>query len=69
MSRADCEDLVLRAVTQAILRDGSSGGCCRMAIITKVQLYVQTCLLGCFCRKGLFEILVLLRKVMTPKTA
>lgn len=35
MSRADCEDLVLRAVTQAILRDGSSGGCCRMAIITK----------------------------------
>ena len=37
MSRADCEDLVLRAVTQAILRDGSSGGCCRMAIITKVK--------------------------------
>ena len=51
MSRADCEDLVLRAVTQAILRDGSSGGCCRMAIITKVQLDVQTYLLGCFCRK------------------
>ncbi len=43
MSRADCEDLVLRAVTQAILRDGSSGGCCRMAIITKVQQDVQTC--------------------------
>merc|ERR1712200_187588 len=35
MSRADCEDLVLQAVTQAIRRDGSSGGCCRMAIVTK----------------------------------
>jgi len=35
MSKAECEELVLRAVTQAILRDGSSGGCCRMAIITK----------------------------------
>lgn len=35
MSRAECEDLVLQAVTMAIRRDGSSGGCCRMATITK----------------------------------
>jgi len=35
MSQKECEDLVLEAVTQAIRRDGSSGGCCRMAIITK----------------------------------
>merc|ERR1712079_848249 len=35
MSQKECEDLVLQAVTQAIRRDGSSGGCCRMAIITK----------------------------------
>ena len=35
MSKKECEDLVLQAVTQAIRRDGSSGGCCRMAIITK----------------------------------
>jgi len=35
MEQKACEDLVLQAVTQAIHRDGSSGGCCRMAIITK----------------------------------
>merc|ERR1712107_138193 len=35
MPQKECEDLVLQAVTQAIRRDGSSGGCCRMAIITK----------------------------------
>jgi 20S proteasome subunit beta 1 len=35
MPRQECEDLVLQAVTQAIRRDGSSGGCCRMAIISK----------------------------------
>jgi 20S proteasome subunit beta 1 len=35
MSKQDCMDLVLTAVTMAIRRDGSSGGCCRMAIITK----------------------------------
>jgi len=35
MAQKDCEDLVLQAVTQAIRRDGSSGGCCRMAIVTK----------------------------------
>ena len=35
MNKKECEDLVLQAVTQAIRRDGSSGGCCRMAIITK----------------------------------
>ena len=36
MAQADCEKLVLQMVTQAIRRDGSSGGCCRLAIITKV---------------------------------
>jgi len=35
MTQKECEDIVLQAVTQAILRDGSSGGCCRLAIITK----------------------------------
>jgi len=35
LGQAECERLVLQAVTQAIRRDGSSGGCCRMAIITK----------------------------------
>lgn len=35
MSQESIEQLVLDAVTQAIRRDGSSGGCCRMAIITK----------------------------------
>jgi 20S proteasome subunit beta 1 len=35
MSQADCEKLVLQAVTQAIRRDGSSGGVARLAIITK----------------------------------
>merc|ERR1712083_766585 len=35
MNKKECEDLVRQAVTQAIRRDGSSGGCCRMAIITK----------------------------------
>jgi len=35
MKQKECEDLVLQAVTMAIRRDGSSGGCCRMAIITK----------------------------------
>merc|ERR1712112_713089 len=35
MDREECVDLVLKAVTQAIRRDGSSGGCARLAIITK----------------------------------
>ena len=38
MAQADCEKLVLQMVTQAIRRDGSSGGCCRLAIITKVAM-------------------------------
>ena len=38
MSQADCEKLVTQMVTQAIRRDGSSGGCCRLATITKVKL-------------------------------
>ena len=36
MAQADCEKLVTQMVTQAIRRDGSSGGCCRLATITKV---------------------------------
>ena len=36
MKQEDCEKLVLQMVTQAIRRDGSSGGCCRIATITKV---------------------------------
>jgi len=35
MSREECEELVLQAVSMAIRRDGSSGGCCRIATITK----------------------------------
>ena len=35
MAQADCEKLVLQMVTQAIRRDGSSGGCCRLAVVTK----------------------------------
>jgi len=35
MTQKACEQLVLKAVTQAIRRDGSSGGCARLAIITK----------------------------------
>ena len=38
MAQADCEKLVTQMVTQAIRRDGSSGGCCRLATITKVKL-------------------------------
>ena len=37
---ADCRDLMAHTsliALQAIRRDGSSGGCCRMAIITKVS--------------------------------
>ena len=37
MAQADCEKLVMQMVTQAIRRDGSSGGCCRLATITKVN--------------------------------
>jgi len=35
MKQEECEKLVLQMVTQAIRRDGSSGGCCRLATITK----------------------------------
>lgn len=35
MGKEECVELVLKAVTQAIRRDGSSGGCARLAIITK----------------------------------
>ena len=38
MKQEDCEKLVLQMVTQAIRRDGSSGGCCRLATITKVKI-------------------------------
>ena len=37
MPQAECEKLVLQMVTQAIRRDGSSGGCCRLATVTKVR--------------------------------
>merc|ERR1719481_835557 len=35
MNPKEAEQLVLQCVTQAIRRDGSSGGCCRLAIVTK----------------------------------
>jgi len=35
MTREECENFVIRAVTLAISRDGSSGGCCRIGTITK----------------------------------
>jgi len=35
MTKEECMDLVLKAVSLAIKRDGSSGGVCRMAVITK----------------------------------
>ena len=37
MPQDECEKLVLQMVTQAIRRDGSSGGCCRLATVTKVR--------------------------------
>ena len=38
MPREECEELVLHMVTMSIRRDASCGGCCRLAIITKVRL-------------------------------
>ena len=38
MPREECEELVLQMVTMSIRRDASCGGCCRLAIITKVRL-------------------------------
>jgi 20S proteasome subunit beta 1 len=35
MTQAECEDFVLRTLALAISRDGSSGGCVRLGIITK----------------------------------
>jgi len=35
MTKQECIDLVLKGVTLAITRDGSSGGCARLAIIDK----------------------------------
>jgi len=35
MNRAQCEEFVIKAVTLAIARDGSSGGCVRIGTITK----------------------------------
>jgi len=35
MTKKECMDLVLKAVSLAVKRDGSSGGVCRMAVITK----------------------------------
>ncbi len=35
MTKEECMDLALKCVTLAIHRDGSSGGCCRLAAVTK----------------------------------
>ncbi|CAF3989516.1 unnamed protein product [Rotaria magnacalcarata] len=35
MTKQECYDFVLKGVTLAITRDGSSGGCARLAIIDK----------------------------------
>ena len=35
MTKKECYDFVLKGVTLAITRDGSSGGCARLAIIDK----------------------------------
>jgi len=35
MSKEECMQFVSRSIALAIFRDGSSGGCCRMAVITK----------------------------------
>jgi len=35
MTKQECYDLVLKGITLAITRDGSSGGCARLAIIDK----------------------------------
>ena len=35
MTRQECYDFVLKGVTLAITRDGSSGGCARLAIVDK----------------------------------
>ena len=43
MPQGECEKLVLQMVTQAIRRDGSSGGCCRLATITKVSVLLVAC--------------------------
>jgi len=44
MGREDCQRFVLDAVTHAMFRDGSSGGCCRMAVITKDGVQRKTVL-------------------------
>ena len=35
MGKEECVELVKQCVTLAINRDGSSGGCCRIAVITE----------------------------------
>jgi 20S proteasome subunit beta 1 len=35
MSESECEEFVLKAVTLALTRDGSSGGCVRIGVINK----------------------------------
>ena len=35
MEKEHCVELVKQCITLAVNRDGSSGGCCRIAIVTK----------------------------------
>lgn len=35
MTKEECAELCLKAVSLAIKRDGSSGGVCRLAVITE----------------------------------
>jgi 20S proteasome alpha/beta subunit len=35
MNKEECVELVKQCVTLAINRDGSSGGCCRIAVVTR----------------------------------
>ena len=35
MEKDKCVELVKQCITLAVNRDGSSGGCCRIAVITK----------------------------------
>lgn len=45
MTKEECMKFVLNAITLAMLRDGSSGGCVRLGVITK-EGTVKHCILG-----------------------
>ena len=38
MDKELCVELVKQCITLAVNRDGSSGGCCRIAVITKDRI-------------------------------